>query len=462
MAPLLVRVAAFGCALVLVVPACGGNSRSSPTPVNSSGPPQEETATHAPNTAPPPATATATEAPPWVPDELAGIPVNELALATAGTLPRDVVVYFQAGRYQSHSLPNTLYRTYTASSGEERTIDLFATLPKPGGNSPGVYSWAASDRMGEIVAAVCDLNSCGVGVQAPSAGAPLQVSCTICADQKALIGDGRIFRSTDGGITWAEVGTLPAGRQFSGWRDGEAVVLVPGVKLDGSDPIRFETWPSGRPVLPPRDRLVIAAVGATLTWYDEDEQSYIDDKGAVLFRKSLRDSQTWIGAAGTSRFSAWTKHATNLSFLLRSAADGRPTEAWALLAPGLWDAQLLNENIVLSTMGIGDSDWETVFIDLERGTMTPLPVFGLTVDAGGQGNGPILRRANLGVFVEVTGTSSCLNLRRQPEASAEVRACYPDGVLLNTYGDDRQNPGWVGATGPDGLQGWVRREFVND
>jgi hypothetical protein len=68
----------------------------------------------------------------------------------------------------------------------------------------------------------------------------------------------------------------------------------------------------------------------------------------------------------------------------------------------------------------------------------------------------------LGPFVRVTGTNSCLNVRAEPSITGQVLACMADGVLLTDSGESQTIDGvtWVRVTTPAHIQGWAAATYL--
>lgn len=80
----------------------------------------------------------------------------------------------------------------------------------------------------------------------------------------------------------------------------------------------------------------------------------------------------------------------------------------------------------------------------------------------------------------VSNTGACLNVREQPDTTAPVRRCYPDGTIaepatttipppeveytnvVEPYGTHRDQSGepWIYLRMPDGIEGWASAEFL--
>jgi len=67
-----------------------------------------------------------------------------------------------------------------------------------------------------------------------------------------------------------------------------------------------------------------------------------------------------------------------------------------------------------------------------------------------------------GPFVTVTGTGSCLNVRANPRADADIVTCLADSALLRITGSETELDGirWRGVLTMDGRPGWAASEFL--
>ena len=382
------------------------------------------------------------------------------------SVPPGLVVYYRAARYQSHGPPDTLYRTYTDARGVQRTVDLFAPLRSPSPNGSGVQSWAADERMGEIVAASCPTSACGIGVRAIVAGT-LLASCVACTDSQAR-SDMIIHRSRDGGVTWTDAGILPFGQLIVGWYEGEALVLVPNPQPDGQFRPTYRTWPSDTAVQPPLPGLSPRSeVHGAVHWSDHTKVQpwpAYDDHGKLIFAPlpGYEGYQRFAGSAGGRSFAVvYQTVPTSGTLIAELAEDGTVTSLWEA-PPFAWlsDLRVVDGRTLIGTAGSIDHTYQSALIELDSYRFFPLPALAEAVANGGRGSGPFIIRVRRLDVLEVTGTGSCLNLRQAPGPTAPIFACYADGVLLALSEADIPTPEWLPVWGPDGIAGWVSAEFA--
>lgn len=65
-----------------------------------------------------------------------------------------------------------------------------------------------------------------------------------------------------------------------------------------------------------------------------------------------------------------------------------------------------------------------------------------------------------GSLARVTGTGSCLNVRADASASAEILACAADNVLLTIVEPDQPGPHWLHVITPGGVEGFVSTDYI--
>lgn len=393
-------------------------------------------------------------------EQVGGVQVRELTIGAPTSLPDDLVVYIAPSPWAADSFAVLLWRVYRGANGEIRRDDLFANAQAQVG-PVAIVAWAGDARMGEIVFVACAAGKCratGVGGWA---------------------GEFDAYRSTDGGITWARFGNVPAmAFPMAVTPDGTVFGHFLGRDAEERPLYRFVRLPSGETITPPAANTEPRIVpGFGLIWeptYRErgfGVEPVYDAAGKVIpnVQPGERFEAHLIGALGGATYGGWeyvpdrpADPHERLQYLGSLDASGKPA---ALFTPGdariaTWNGPYLagaglligNAEMVVSTRELFDVP--VVLIDLSRGVAQPLRELDAGLTAMQQ---PVVKAAVVGRVARVHTVAGCLDVRARPSVSAPVEACYPAGVLLRERGEPTiaEGESWLPVTTPDGREGWA-------
>lgn len=319
----------------------------------------------------------------------------------------------------------------------------------------GRIQMASNVSMSVLVAAVCTVGDCGVGV-----GLPVSPS-----------NDQLLYRTLDGGITWEEFGTLPpstfiydvAGDQVL---VGDFTNATPGPSYRGA----YRWYPSGVTVMPPASLSNPYPVDATsdgIIWADGSTGATVNESGKPIAAPDIEDfpGARFLGTdeSGGSFF-GWTDTGEQpTDYLLRMAADGQIKGVFA--APTTW-AVPVSQSLLISDVLYPDPKdqldsgiFGLVLLDLETGTMRPIENL---IETSGLAVTAFLTEVQTGSFAMVETGGDCLNVRESPLTTAKSLGCFADGVLLRM--DDAtsvvEGQTWQAVTTPAGEKGWASAEFL--
>ncbi len=407
----------------------------------------------------PPGAAPATPAPGG--EQIGGVQVRELTIGAATALPDDLVVYIAPSPWAADSFPVLLWRVYRGANGEIRRDDLFANAQAQVGPL-AIVGWSGDERMGEIVLVACAEGKCrGTGVG-------------------GWAGEFDVYHSTDGGVTWARFGAVPA-MAFPMAVTSEGTIFGHFLGRDAEERprYRFFSLPSGETVTAPAANTEPRiATGFGLIWeptYHERQfavQPVFDAAGKVIgnVQPGERFEAHLIARLAGATYGRWeyvpdrpADPHERLQYLGWLDGSGKPA---ALFTPGnsarvaTWNGPYLagtglllaNAEMVASTRSLFDVP--VVVIDLQSGVAHPLRELDEGLASTQQ---PIIRAAVLGRVARIHTGANCLDVRGDPSSSATVVACYADGVLLWERGEARIADGasWLPVMTPDGREGWA-------
>ena len=181
--------------------------------------------------------------------EIDGVPVEEMEIGEAVELPEGLVMYFQMLVPETDGGRRNAWRAYRDASGTTHVEDLLKGLPT---EREWVLSVAVAPERGELMIAACDGEPCSAPYLLPET--------TV-----------KVFRSTNGGISWEDYGTLPDPGYLLGLLDDGNVII------SGEEP---SLYPSGEVLEPPAnidDAWPTLVNGLGLVWIDHDRRHYTAD-----------------------------------------------------------------------------------------------------------------------------------------------------------------------------------------
>lgn len=390
----------------------------------------------------------------------------ELRAGDAVPFPRDVVLYAVDAAWEGPSA--AFRRYYVDAQGELRTDTLLETVAPAGAPESEVRAivGVVAGPNGSFVAALCH-GTCY--------GAPQPVT---------------VVRSTDGGITWTELGTLEAegwvgpiaatrtgalllrsyenpptivslpddgtsfevpaelrDTQLFSWIDGTGAVGIGGLTMDG--------------------RVVDARTGATLATLPADGTTRFPDRVTVRGGVAELTVQWWIdrGEAPRSGY---------LAFLPMGASSFRAMYHWAHERGLDWITRVewLSSTVALARTSFEGERYVAemvpdfygsvpALVDFETGEVAPLAPF--VAQLASKAGGPVPISVAAGPFARVMTPGDCLNVREAADPGAAPLTCAADGALLPLRENADVTAGgetWVAVTMPDGRPGWAAASYL--
>ena len=262
------------------------------------------------------------------------------------------------------------------------------------------------------------------------------------------VGDSTIlYRSIDGGVTWANylemVGT-----------HSPLLIVEPGQVLTGTyafgESVPYQIVPDGDVIEPPEGGGSPTLVDDEIVWSNDgtppDEHGLISiyqdrQPGAVYYLAEVGDN----GAITRAYLSPDAR-----------IGDGFPLgdHQYLTVAPFLQDSDRVAGQPY--TGGFLHPLIPTI-VDMETGEVH-------SIADTWEGSQALSARGVLSLrsssFALVTGTGSCLNVRAEPSVSGEILACAADNVLLTIVEPHQPTPDWLHVITPGGVEGFVSRDYV--
>ena len=435
---------AVGLALAFAVVACEGED----------GTPRPETATPVPSATPTPGAS---------PERIDGVEVVPLATGDEVGLPEDVALLVELGCIQCDGPTTGLARVYRDPLGELRADTLFQ---RPEGGNVYISSFALSGDGSDIIFAVCSRGYCG----------PFN---EITQDAQTTL-----YRSRDGGVTWAEFKALDGAFDVVALsRDGVVLRGPYDADPDTVDQPPYQLFPSGEALQPPAGAdpasPPVPFPGGELAWRSKDGRRLLGDDGSELFALALGTGSQLaevVPSPGEGRFAVvwWQDLPSSPRYYLGIAGgDGQlmnvfSREDGSARVGGWLDAGLAVGNATVSPEQLQSTPPDPfvgdlpVLLDVEAATVHPVPQPFL--------DPPFLNGRNRilavlrGPFARVAGTDGCLNVREKPAASGTLLECAAEGVLLLLRGlEDTIIEGgvtWVHVVTPAGADGWASGDYL--
>jgi len=448
-------------ALSALAVACGGGDATTPTPSGVS-----PAASAAPSAS---ATPAATPA----------VPSQPLTIGPETDFPDDTALILETGCWQCDGPATGLIRVYRDPAGNLRTDTLLSdqslglgprvihTFKGVEEVEPYFTGIAVAPDGSRIIAGVCIRESCGTGgLDAWS------------ADSRTIL-----LESSDGGVTWRQIGELSGGGAVIGLVGTGVLVATYPAELAAA---HFMIFPDGATLEPPpgaengwpftSSGEVYWQRGGNLLRGDSSEFLTLPGESPQIYRATVLGNPTGTGLA-----LAWiggeNDRAAYLGFFDQDAALLKTYSTSGLVVIGAWP----QVGVVYGNVDVSISDlttepppppgfflgWLPAAIDPDTGIANPIAHPFLDKDY--QRGRNIVRAAMRGTFLRIKTGELCLNLRAAPDPTAPVIDCAADGVLLRLGIGNAQYPGgvyeiggrtWLSALTPDGHEGFVDAAYV--
>ncbi len=404
------------------------------------------------------------------PQVIGGVQVEPLKFGGEVELPGDVALIVATGCTECDGPPTGLIRVYRDASGEVRTdllfeVDLLGLQPRlletekgTQEEEPYFSTFGLNSDGSDIVVGVCTRGYCG----------PFNA---ITADAQMTL-----FRSLDGGVTWAEFAVFDGTYNVVAIaKDGVVLTGPYDADPDTLDHPGYQFFPSGDPLEPPAQAGLswpISLPSGDLLWPTEDGRLLRSDGSEFLdIGAGLRLAGGLSGLLHPDRYSGelplvlWREASTDY-YLAVVDPGGRLTQAFSLdgfARVGGWlDHGVIVGNAVVPAERLTtvppelSTEYLTVpsLIDLDDGRVQPIP--DPFLDRYGRNN--VLAVVE-GPFARVVGTGSCLNIRA---ADGRVLDCAADSVLLRVMGATGEIGGETvqHVVTPAGTEGWASTAYL--
>lgn len=407
------------------------------------------------------------------PGSVDGVTFTRWSFAEAARLPDDVALIVKTGCFECappDNYPRTVARLYRDGHGTLRYDTVFAARPpqallppaEPLPEGAYILEAVAKPGGGAVVVTVCITGGC------------TQYDKPVDHPLSA------VYQSTDGGVTWAELGRFEGvpvserndsgvARAIGVARDG-IVLWKPG---DGTRDAQYLLFPSGSALVPPNGNLA-RRPDVTL----EGDIAWLGRNG------SGGDGNWELQVAGAVRPLPQPPKGATVSEPLFFAPDGRVVilstiqrtgdpEAWPRFAvvadeSGKVGVAFSGLRVVPVAMLAGGKAVGQVTVPVDRRGTIPLRetpalidfatgvVNPISVPFAGPGDRTpaIVLAAQRGPFVRVSRRDACAEVHAMPDPSSTVRGCYSAGVLL-THLDGPSDLAWLIVSAPDGTQGFI-------
>jgi len=423
-----------------VLAACGGGGESTGSPSGS-------------------VTGTATISPDR-PEVLSEVPVGVLHVGVDRHFPPDVAIITLLGCTNCDGPAYGIGRMYR---------------DEPEGVVVEALMWTSNTNLGldgpenslGLPAAPANQNKYAViGAAADPTGA--EIIAGVCCVGGSTI----LYRSTDGGVTWANY------LEMTG-EHSPLLIVEPGRVLVGpyafGGRVPYQIVPGGEVIEPPEGARRPVLLGGEVAWIADDGESLRTSDGVVIDASDPGDVTLYAPVFGPERGVMTISHSQgsganyyladlNQDYSIRRAyqsPDAYIGEGFWLedrqyftLAPFLQDSDRVARQ---PYSGAFLGSLVPAIIDVETGE-----VHGIAEVAEASQSLWARRILSLqtGSLARVTGTGSCLNIRSEPNTSAEVLACSADNVLLTVVEPDQPSPDWLHVITPDGVEGFASRDYI--
>ncbi len=385
------------------------------------------TAAATPPTVAPTASPTATA----TPEVIAGVEVKPLSFGPPVDFPPNVAAIIVNGCWQCDGPPSNIERVYRSTDGTLHKDILFEPA-RPGTQYINTFAVSADGQ--RLAVGVCTIGYCGgLGEATPDAEVTLRYS-------------------SDGGITWSELGKLAPDESLLDVNDG---IIVGKAEPHGF--VLF-TYPAGEAIAAP-----VGAVSSVplrspdgLLWATSDGQLLKLDGAPIL--RPLRGSHQIVayqplGDTQNTGALSWMSAKNEVYELyVGKLVDGALTTAFSAPVSGVQIGGSIGSDIVLATVDPPPNGGNPVpgralaLVDLDTGEVR---IISDPFEAGRNW----VEATFAGPFARIVNTGDCLNIRESPTVDAHAIACLPDGVLLKVLGPSENGRLYVQM--PDGATGWA-------
>ena len=420
---------------------------------------------------------------PVIPDILQGMAIVPLKLGAPLDLPKDFAVIIETGCTGCEGGPSGLVRVYNRPDGSiahEPLIDREKLgIPPQLNTAPdgSVYEfrspltgYAIHPDGSRIVATLCAREHCGRG------GGHYEWSPN---SQTA------IFSSSDGGITWIEIGRIEAGAEVIALLPDGRVLLATWPEMLKT---AFVTFPDLKPVEPPAPRefwRVDALRNGELIWRSLDGVRMWSDgrpllavppeQARALDNDLLVDDLSKDGlavASGTEIRAPFSKYLVPFD---SSGAIGHGlfarrgvTVVWSTTLPLRLGGEVQDEETVFGNAWVPTEEIAAngqplisipvpVLVDLKKAIINPLRPFSDPGSFRSRDTVAIQR----GPFSRVVNTDdTCLNIRIEPYTWGQSLDCAAEGVLLRISVDAQTDAMFLRVATPAGIEGWASTQYL--
>jgi len=328
--------------------------------------------------------------------------------------------------------------------------DLSEPLPEGSGGLSAERGFAG----GQFATIICVQGDCG-GMTEPSPDAKEER-----------------YVSSDGGITWqlVEGENLPEDVYIAGTRsDGKQIAFR---VHEPSRPFEWFTWPEMEPVTPPAPDAHARMIDGQLVWMTVSGRSpgdggtvYDEDGNIIAAPVKLPLSGSYDVVRGEVLDLVWwiPLPRDNDATVYVSQVDSEGTVLRTVRLQGLDPAPIGwvdDDRVIIRRWAWHDGSLaDTAIVNLETGDMNRIDGLQPTEkDRDVYSIGVVV-----GAFAMVDTQGDCLNVRKQPEASAEGWGCFGDGVLFEVTGNavpDEAGIEWLPVRAPGPIVGYASAEFL--
>ena len=393
-------------------------------------------------------------------ETIAGVPVSSISFTQPGSLPVDgLSLIIEKGCYQCDAPGESFERVSLNSSGALQVEPLFEP-------TNGYLFSSHFDPAGRAYyVSVCTRGYCGGIAQ-------------LSDDAQTTL-----HRSTDGGVTWQELGV------FDG-PVGVATITTQGPLLnrstfeDGETNYEFQVLGTQNIIRPPAGYGLAYSytTGRAIGWQKEGGREVLNFDGSQLV--TLPDVGLAPNRLASMEIIAVSPTGDILIAWVNGPDQGEQHRYIGILKGGKLNSILkadgsltintwLTQSIAFGNVLVSPTDVDPassdssgklhpMMIDLQTGTITPLELYGPAFSSAYDFQRNRIVEVQPGPFLRVTGAGDCLNVRERPEADAPVVQCFADNVLLRDLAAEEQSGGiaWKKVATPGGEEGWASAEFL--